>query len=498
MHNLLIVVLLGFIIPQVSFAAISAGVKPGSLFYFFDTSFEKIGLFFTFNPEKKAQKALKHAGERLAEIELVADDDNTNTIKTAVANYESSVALAAEKSMDITDKGESARLFTSIEGSASRNQEVLSSVLIKVPEEAKEAITQAIEVSKKMQEYAAKQISELKGEIEKLKQEVAELKKEADKQKTDEVAELKKQIDEMKKKENTIKPTLKEPISVVQQKPEQNKSEEKPRTVTLPNGAVVEMDANGNIIQTIKEAPQQVDITPVSISVSTTTHTIIPPIPLPIATPPSSTTSVSIPAPALQKQARSILQDDLDVYVVGTFQGQGGWTGYSKGENFIVVDTDAFSSPMAIYNDGKTDSVITKTGSLLLDGKQGVYVKTNNRTNWSIYADGNAQVRISRTPWASGARRSAFIAASFKSDGNVAYYDSVADRYKNFDTYDDNVWTLLEMEWRDSDKTARYRVNDGDWTEWHTFQDASTFTGFDNVGFDFVGGGGGVYFDSLK
>jgi len=49
--------------------------------------------------------------------------------------------------------------------------------LEKVPKEAKEAIQKAIEVSKKLQEEATKQVVELKGEIKKLKNEVTELNK---------------------------------------------------------------------------------------------------------------------------------------------------------------------------------------------------------------------------------------------------------------------------------------------------------------------------------
>ena len=147
----------------------SAGVKPGSFFYFFDTAFENISLFFTFNPEKKAEKALEYADERLAEIEAVAEEKNPSAVKTALANYESNVALATEKSKEVKDKEQAENLFTSIADNASRNQEVLSAVLIKVPEEAKAAITQAIEASRKGQEEATKQIAELKGEIEKLK-----------------------------------------------------------------------------------------------------------------------------------------------------------------------------------------------------------------------------------------------------------------------------------------------------------------------------------------
>ena len=85
-------------------ASNSAGIKPGSFFYFFDTTFEKVNLFFTFNPQKKAQKPLEHAEERLAEAEAVAEEKNTNAVKTAVAGYESNIALAAEESKQINDK----------------------------------------------------------------------------------------------------------------------------------------------------------------------------------------------------------------------------------------------------------------------------------------------------------------------------------------------------------------------------------------------------------
>src|SRR3989344_1604600 len=127
---------LAFVAPVQASAATSAGVKPGSFLYFFDTAFENIDLFFTSNPEKKAQKALGYADERLAEIEAVAEDKNPDAVKTAIANYESNVALATEKSKEVKDKGQAETLFTSIADNASRNQEVLSAILIKVPEEA--------------------------------------------------------------------------------------------------------------------------------------------------------------------------------------------------------------------------------------------------------------------------------------------------------------------------------------------------------------------------
>lgn len=165
-----------FSLPISAGAATNPGIKPGSIFYFFDTTFEKIGLFFTFNPEKKARRALEYADERLAEIEAIAGEKKSNAVITAIADYENNVALATEKSKEVKDKGQAESLLASIEDNTSKNQIVLSAVLTKVPEEAKQAITQAISVSKKGQEEAVQQIAALKGEVEELKKEVAELK----------------------------------------------------------------------------------------------------------------------------------------------------------------------------------------------------------------------------------------------------------------------------------------------------------------------------------
>ncbi|MDO8584577.1 MAG: DUF5667 domain-containing protein [bacterium] len=194
----LFILSIALILPVSAFAATTAGVKPGSFFYIFDTVSEKIALFFSFNPEAKAKKALEYADERLAEVEAIAGDKNPDAVKAAIADYEGNVALATEKSKEVKDKGQAESLFAAIEDGASRNQEVLSAVLIRVPEEARAAIEQAIEASKKGQEEAAKQIVELKGEVEKLRREVAELKAKDEEKQVTEVEKLKQEVEELK------------------------------------------------------------------------------------------------------------------------------------------------------------------------------------------------------------------------------------------------------------------------------------------------------------
>lgn len=181
--------------PASASAATNAGVKPGSFWYSFDLAFEKINLFFTFNSEGKARKALEYADERLAEAEAVAENNNTDAVKTAISNYKSNIAFAAEKAKDVEEKEEAESLLTSIADSTSKHQEILNDVLAKVPDEAKEAIVKAIEVSKKGQEEAVQKITELKGEVERLKQEVAESKA-RDKEREKVIEELSRQQSE--------------------------------------------------------------------------------------------------------------------------------------------------------------------------------------------------------------------------------------------------------------------------------------------------------------
>lgn len=199
----------------------------------------------------------------------------------------------------------------------------------------------------------------------------------------------------------------------------------------------------------------------------------------------------------------SLVQDGFDEYTNGPVVGQGNWVSYVNGQNFVVQDR-IFKGEKALYNNAHADSVVTKQAlNPLSDGRQGVYVRTENRSNWGFYLDGNAQFRVSKGSWAGGT--DIFAAVTFKRDGNVAYYDVVNNVYRNFATYNDNEWTLLEIEWRSSDKKARYRVRSVNSeivnetvTDWLTFSGASSFANFDNVGFDFLrGGSGGAYFEHL-
>lgn len=202
------------------------------------------------------------------------------------------------------------------------------------------------------------------------------------------------------------------------------------------------------------------------------------------------------PEPSTPPTYESIVIDNFNTYTDGSLTGQGGWT--SNGQNFVVQGTIVFEGLKALYNNTVADSVITKSGNLLSDGKQAFYIRTKDRSSWGSYPNGNVQVRVLKGQW-SGSELRNFVAVSFKSDGNIAYYDWTSGIFQNFATYNDNEWILLKIEWRSSDKTARYRINSGTWTDWHAIAGSGTFTDFDSVGFDFnlPSGSGGVYFDNI-
>ncbi len=191
--------------------------------------------------------------------------------------------------------------------------------------------------------------------------------------------------------------------------------------------------------------------------------------------------------------AESIVEDNFNVYANGSVVGQGNWESYLNGENFVVQEDKVVEGAKALYNHIPQSSVIGKKGTLQLDGRQVVYVKIEDRNDW---LGGGVQVRMTNGLWN---QSQPFTSVAFKEDGYIAYYDqSGVGGYKNFSVCDDNDWMLLEMEWRSSDKSARYRMNNENWTDWKPFTYGSSFTGFDYVGLGFYAyGSGGVYVDVL-
>lgn len=219
--------------------------------------------------------------------------------------------------------------------------------------------------------------------------------------------------------------------------------------------------------------------------------TVIPPVTAPPAVVPPVT------VPPVTAAHTNVLTEDFNGYSNGSLVGQGGWYDRANGAQYMVEDTVVKEGEKALYNNNTgADSVITKKGaSALANGKESFYIQTRDSSNWGDYNRGeNVQMGVFQGSWDGPSR--ALLA--FMKDGHVAYIDPRVDRYVSFDTYQDNAWNLVNIEWRKSDASARYRVNSGSWSEWIPVVGSSSFTGFDTVGFvTFKLGTGGVYIDDL-
>ena len=81
------------------------GLTPDSPFYFFDALGEKISLFFTFDPAKKAEKAFQYAGEKLAEVKGMAEANKIEALKKAGQKYQEYLAIFFEKGGEAYEVG---------------------------------------------------------------------------------------------------------------------------------------------------------------------------------------------------------------------------------------------------------------------------------------------------------------------------------------------------------------------------------------------------------
>ncbi len=165
-----------FISPIPISAETNSGIMPNSFLYFFDTSFEKINLFFTFAAEKKAEKALLYADERISEAEEMVDENKPRAVIKALAGYREKIAFVVQKTEDVRSDVDAETLFIAIKDNITKHQEVLESVMEKVPHEAKDAIIHAIEVSKREKETAVKLIVEVEERAKESKRIVEEAK----------------------------------------------------------------------------------------------------------------------------------------------------------------------------------------------------------------------------------------------------------------------------------------------------------------------------------
>jgi hypothetical protein len=144
---------------------VDAGTLPDSPVYVVDTLIEKIILIFTFSPEKKAQKLLANANERLEEAKVMTDEGKqelaTETAEVYVATVEKAqvqitIAINEGTLSDTVDstvygtvynkKGSSVvAIVYGLDLSQKHAAEVLVRVLAKSPEAARKGLINALQ-----------------------------------------------------------------------------------------------------------------------------------------------------------------------------------------------------------------------------------------------------------------------------------------------------------------------------------------------------------------
>lgn len=230
MKKLAVLFISFFVVFSITFAqqtdlGVSAGLAPDSVFYFFDGVGEWVNLRLTFNKAKKAEKRLNYASERLAELEKIKgkgelDQEKAEKLKnkyaslTAGANDDLSQLKSAGK--DVTE------LVKKMEDISARHNAVLEKVLEKVPEQARDAIQKALEMSKRGHEMAIEAIKkeaeegnikleELKEEVKKeVKKRSEKIRKQEEEEKESEQEEESSEMEEIEKEQEEVESMMKD------------------------------------------------------------------------------------------------------------------------------------------------------------------------------------------------------------------------------------------------------------------------------------------------
>jgi len=124
---------------------VEAGLAEGDFFYFLDTALERLDLAFTFNAERKIEKAFAHMQERLAEAELRAEEGKKDLSEKIMARYEKKAQFIIDRAENLDAEEKVKDVFARLEERTERHMEKLEAVLERVPEEAKGAIEKVIE-----------------------------------------------------------------------------------------------------------------------------------------------------------------------------------------------------------------------------------------------------------------------------------------------------------------------------------------------------------------
>jgi hypothetical protein len=173
----------------------------------------------------------------------------------------------------------------------------------------------------------------------------------------------------------------------------------------------------------------------------------------------------------------TILTDNFNSYTDGNLGGQGSWQAYLT--NLRVQGTTVKEGAKAIDNGTSTDGVCHKGGTALTAGKITLYALMKDHASWT--AGRRLEFRcIQGSDWGG----SPFIDVAFFQDGYIKLWDG-ATSWVNIQTYNDDQWYCVEIEWRNTpDYKFRVRIDGGTWTNWYAGYGGNWTSGLNRVGID--------------
>jgi len=161
--SLLCALIMLFIIPTSVFAADGEslpdpGTTPDSPFYFMDKWGKQISLMFTFNAKTKAEKALRYADERMAEIDAMMAKNKIKEATRAANEYQNCVGIATKNMEQARQEG--ADVSEKVALMAEKHLGYLCDNEQKATEEARTIMTQTRERAMTCQETALKNMAQ--------------------------------------------------------------------------------------------------------------------------------------------------------------------------------------------------------------------------------------------------------------------------------------------------------------------------------------------------
>ena len=150
---LVLIALGGTALPVWAATEVSPGLTPNSPFYFLDTLAERISLYLTFDTQAKAERALVHAEEKIAELNSLPDEKKEIYLRKVSDQLNHYLKLAETETAELeTEEGPSEAVTKKVLEVAGRHQVVLQRVYENAPEEVQAGITQALRNSQQLQE----------------------------------------------------------------------------------------------------------------------------------------------------------------------------------------------------------------------------------------------------------------------------------------------------------------------------------------------------------